>query len=60
VPSWLLTVLEVVFAGLVVAGVAVIYWPAGLILAGVAGVVACERWSPIVEQRTQRKDGGAQ
>lgn len=38
-----LLILEIVFVGLVVAGVAVIFWPAGLILAGVAGVFACER-----------------
>lgn len=36
---------EIVFVGLVVAGVAVMYWPAALILAGVAGVFACERAS---------------
>lgn len=39
----LLLLLEVVFAACVVAGVAVMYWPAALILGGVAGVVACER-----------------
>lgn len=41
---WLL-LLEVVFAGAVVAGVAVMYWPAALILGGLLGVVACERAS---------------
>lgn len=41
----LLLALEVVFVGLVVAGVAVMYWPAALILAGACGVVACERAS---------------
>lgn len=39
----LLLFAEVLFVGLIVAGVAFIYWPAALILAGMAGVVACER-----------------
>ena len=40
-----LLLLEVFFAGLLVAGVAFMYWPAALVLAGVLGVVACERAS---------------
>lgn len=41
----LLLIAEILFVGLVVAGVAVMFWPAALILAGVCGVVACERAS---------------
>lgn len=41
----LLLLLEIAFAAVLVAGVAVIYWPAALILAGLLGVVACERAS---------------
>lgn len=41
----LLLLTEILFVGLVVAGVAVIFWPAGLILAGLCGVFACERAS---------------
>lgn len=41
--SWLLTLLEVVFALVLCAGVWQIYHPAALILAGVLGVFACER-----------------
>lgn len=41
----LLLLLEVLFAAVIAAGVAAIYWPAGLIVAGVLGVVACERAS---------------
>lgn len=39
----LLLLIEAVFAGLAVAGVAFIFWPAAMILAGVLGVWACER-----------------
>lgn len=39
----LLLVVEAVFALLIVAGVAVVYWPAALVLTGVLGVWACER-----------------
>lgn len=48
----LLLLLEVVFAAVLVAGVAFIYWPAALILAGLLGIVACERAS------VDRTDGG--
>lgn len=41
----LLLLLEVLFAAILVAGVAVIYWPAALILAGVMGIWACEKQS---------------
>lgn len=41
----LLLFAEIVFVGLIVAGVAVMYWPAALVLAGLCGVVACERAS---------------
>lgn len=42
-PSWLILLLEIVFVGLIVAGVALVYVPAAFVLAGVAGVLACER-----------------
>lgn len=34
---------EVVFAAVLVAGVGFVFWPAALILAGLLGIVACER-----------------
>lgn len=37
------TLLEAAFAGLAVVGVAMIFLPAGLILAGILGVFAVER-----------------
>lgn len=40
-------VAEVCFVLLLVAGVAFIYWPAAMILAGVLGIVACERGSTV-------------
>ena len=39
----LLLILEILFAGVLVAGVAFMYWPAALVLAGVLGILACER-----------------
>lgn len=39
----LLLIIEVVFACVLLAGVAAIYWPAALILAGILGILACER-----------------
>ncbi len=39
----MLLYLEVFFALVLVAGVAFVYWPAALILAGVLGIVACEK-----------------
>lgn len=47
----MLLLLEVLFVGLVVAGVAVLFWPAALILAGVVGVVACERAAARTDDR---------
>lgn len=47
----MLLLLEVVFAAVLVAGVAAIYWPAALILAGILGVVACERASAVATAR---------
>lgn len=38
----MLLVAEVVFAALVAAGVGMIYLPAGVIVAGLLGVLACE------------------
>lgn len=46
-PSWLLIVLELVGVGLVVAGVALVWLPAALMLAGVAVILACERRSAV-------------
>lgn len=51
-PSWLLILLEVVCVGLVVAGLALIYVPAAFIVAGLAGVLVCERWSPALAARS--------
>lgn len=51
VPSWALVLLEVVFVALFVAGVMFIYWPAALLVAGAAGVVACERWAAAETER---------
>lgn len=39
----MLLILEALFVLVGLAGVAAIFWPAALILAGVAGVLACER-----------------
>lgn len=39
----MLLLIEAVFAALMVTGVAFVYWPAAMILAGVLGVWACER-----------------
>lgn len=41
----MLLLLEILFAGVLVAGVAFVYWPAALILCGLLGIVACERAS---------------
>lgn len=41
----LLLIFEVLFAASFVAGVGFIYWPAALLVAGVLGVIACERAS---------------
>lgn len=38
--EWFTTLLELVGLGLVVAGVSVVFWPAGLIVAGVAILAA--------------------
>jgi hypothetical protein len=46
VPIWLLNLIEAMFLASVVAGVALIYIPAGLISAGLIGLVACE-WTDI-------------
>ena len=39
----MLLFVELLFAALTVAGVAFVYWPAAMIVAGVLGVWACER-----------------
>lgn len=41
----MLLLVEALFVLMVCAGVAVVYWPAALILGGVLGVWACERES---------------
>lgn len=46
-----LTLVEVVFVAVLLVGVALIFVPAALILAGVLGVVACERWAIAVRNR---------
>lgn len=38
--EWFTTLLELAGLGLVVAGVSVVFWPAGLIVAGVAMLMA--------------------
>jgi hypothetical protein len=49
-PSWALVLVELLCLGLVVAGIALIYVPGSLILAGVLGVVVCERWPSAVRR----------
>lgn len=51
---WLLILLEVVCVALVVAGLVLIYVPAAFIVAGLAGVLVCERWSPTLQARSGR------
>ena len=41
----LLLIIEILSAAIFVAGVAAIYWPAALLVAGAMGIVACERAS---------------
>lgn len=48
-PLWLLIVIEVACVAVLVTGVVLIYVPAALILAGIAGVFVCERWSPVLQ-----------
>jgi hypothetical protein len=45
VVTWILLVSELIFVGILLFGVAMIYPPAALILAGIFGVWACERAS---------------
>jgi hypothetical protein len=52
-PQWLLLTLEIVGCALFVAGTALIYVPAAFLVAGVAIVVACERWSVAETERRQ-------
>lgn len=56
VPLWLLIVIEVLCVGVLVAGLVMIYVPAALILAGIAGVLVCERWSPVLMARKAAKE----
>jgi hypothetical protein len=48
----LLLVLEALFAAAIPVGVGFIYWPAGLIVAGVLGVLICERAATRLATRT--------
>lgn len=41
----MLLLVEVLFAAVLVAGVAFVYWPAAMILAGLLGIWACEKRS---------------
>lgn len=41
--EWMLVVLELLSLAAVYCGVSLIYFPAGLILGGVVGVLICER-----------------
>ena len=41
-PVWLLALLELASVGMLLTGVALVFPPAALILAGVLGIVACE------------------
>lgn len=43
--QWLLIALELLFVAIFVLGVYYVYWPAALLVIGVVGVVACERWA---------------
>ena len=53
--AWILLILELVFVGVLLAGVAMIYVPASLILGGILGVWACERaFGTAPDQRTQK------
>lgn len=57
----LLLVVEVVFALVLVAGVAFVYWPAALIVLGALGVLVVEKGAAarVVRQaREDRKAGG--
>jgi hypothetical protein len=59
VVTWILLVSELIFVGILLFGVAMIYPPAALILAGLLGVWACERSSAAraaQEQMNQRRN----
>lgn len=45
VRQWLLIAVEVLFLALFVLGVWLVYWPAALMVTGLAGVYSCERWA---------------
>lgn len=48
----LLLILEALFAAAIPVGVGFIYWPAGLIVAGVLGILICERAATRLATRT--------
>lgn len=52
--QWLLITVEVLFLALFVLGVWLVYWPAALIVTGLAGVYSCERWASSENARTRR------
>ena len=54
----LLTVLEALFAAALCVGIGMIYLPAGVIAAGVLGVLACE-WRSVVVRAGQRSAAAA-
>lgn len=56
--TWILLVAELIFVGILLFGVAAIYVPAALILAGVLGVFACELWSRQVARALAQKKRG--
>lgn len=49
----LITIAELLFVVIGLIGVAAIFWPAALILAGILGVVACER---SVQKRAEQRE----
>lgn len=51
----LLTIAELLFAALLAVGVGLIYLPAGLIVAGILGVLACEWQSARLQTRRRQQ-----
>lgn len=52
-PQWLLMVIELVFLAGFLIGVALVYVPAAIMLGGLIGVYACERWA--ADETARRK-----
>lgn len=57
-PEWLLLLIEILFVATFVAGVAFIYWPGALLVAGVVGFLVCERQS--AKQRADARNKKAE